>query len=526
VIHLHAKSLVLAYIYNKRIFKGMKILKPHILFIFIVLANSIAAQSLKFSPTEKYTSQNTIFEIIGKLDNKFFVYKTNSQTHKLNIYDNNLETVEVVKLDFVSNKTDNIDFIKLADKILFIWQYDKGSNIFCKGAYVDSKGKLIGSVFDLDSTRVGFLGNKVFYKTTWSEDRSKILVSKTSNRGDSYLMLTKVYDSTCKLLDSTRHIFELKNRQSYTDLQLANNGNIYFAKLKENARPEFVNNIELFIKPLYEKEVKLVNMPLNDIIVDEPFLKIDNINKNVVLTSFAYSKNGNTHGLYTALYNGDSAKFVKTAEHVFVDTLFKKMSTKGSYKTAFNNFFVKNLILRKDGGFLMIAEDYSKFQRFNNNGLNNFDNRYFNPYGFGSVSDYYMFNNGFNGGFRNFNDARDFTYSYNDIIIMGFDKTLNATFSNIINKNTQDVETDNFLSFTNVNAGRELHFVFLQKDNNREVLSNHALQPNGSIVRYSTIKSGENGFNFMPRLARQTGAKQILVPCVQRNTLAFAKIEF
>jgi hypothetical protein len=136
-----------------------------------------------------------------------------------------------------------------------------------------------------------------------------------------------------------------------------------------------------------------------------------------------------------------------------------------------------------------------------------------------------MFNNGMNGGFRNFNDQRDMTYSYNDIIITAFDKTLQPVWNNIINKSTQDIETDNYLSFCNANTGKELHFVFLQKDNNRQVLSNHSLQFNGTMQRNATIKSGENGFNFMPRLARQTGAKQLLVPCMQRNTLAFAKID-
>ena len=117
-------------------------------------------------------------------------------------------------------------------------------------------------------------------------------------------------------------------------------------------------------------------------------------------------------------------------------------------------------------------------------------------------------------------------YNYNDIITYSFTKDLQLQWSNVINKTTSDVETDNFLSFANMNAGAEIHFLFLQKDNNKQILSNHALQPNGSIIRYATLKSREAGYNFMPRLARQTGARQMIIPCIVRNNIAFAKIDF
>ena len=77
-----------------------------------------------------------------------------------------------------------------------------------------------------------------------------------------------------------------------------------------------------------------------------------------------------------------------------------------------------------------------------------------------------------------------------------------------------------------MNVGGEIHFLFLQKDNNRQILSNYAVQPDGSIKRYATLKGREAGYNFMPRLARQTGARQMLVPCIVRNNIAFAKIDF
>ena len=187
---------------------------------------------------------------------------------------------------------------------------------------------------------------------------------------------------------------------------------------------------------------------------------------------------------------------------------------------------IRNVILKKDGGFIVLTEEYYKQRRYGNtfnDRYNGFDSRYYNSY-----SDYYLYNRGYYGYYRPFNDGsgRDIVYNYNDVINFSFTKDLQLQWNNVINKTTSDIENDNFLSFTNMNAGGEIHFLFLQKDNNRQILSNYAVQPDGSIVRYPTLKGREAGYNFMPRLARQTGARQMLVPCIVRNNIAFAKIDF
>ena len=87
-------------------------------------------------------------------------------------------------------------------------------------------------------------------------------------------------------------------------------------------------------------------------------------------------------------------------------------------------------------------------------------------------------------------------------------------------------ETDNFLSYSVVNMGGELHYLYLLKDNNRQIISDNALQPNGEIKRYPTIRSGEKGFEFMPRLGKQVSANTVIIPCLTRNNIAFAKVFF
>ena len=507
----------------------MKYYLPLIIFsLFVTTADVCIAQTITYSEIEKADSRNMNFEILGNFSNNYLIYKNLNRRQNLTIYDNKMSIKEEIKLDFISDRTYNIDFITYPDHFLVVWQFEKGNTIYCKAASMNGAGKLMGGVMDLDTTKQGVFSNKTSYSFSWSEDKKKLLLYKIQTKSDVYNQLTKVYDENFTLLDSSRITLTYNdNREDFGDLQIDNEGTVLFTKIKENARQEYVNTLEIIFKKLKAQQLITVDIPLDKQLIQDPLIKIDNLNKNYIVNTFSYKKNGgNVDGILTAIINRDSLKLTKKTINIFDDSLRSKLSGKPDWRTAYDNLNIRNIILKKDGGFIALTEEYYKQRRFGNNfndGYNNFNSRYFNSY-----SDYYLYNRGYYGYYRPFNDGngRDVVYNYNDIINFSFNKDLKLQWSSVINKTTSDVENDNFLSFTNLNAGGEIYFLFLQKDNNRQILSNHALQPDGNIKRYATLKGREAGYNFMPRLSRQTGAKQMIVPCIVRNNIAFAKIDF
>ena len=498
----------------------MKYYLPLIIFsLFVTTADVCIAQTITYSEIEKADSRNMNFEILGNFSNNYLIYKNLNRRQNLTIYDNKMSIKEEIKLDFISDRTYNIDFITYPDHFLVVWQFEKGNTIYCKAASMNGAGKLMGVVMDLDTTKQGVFSNKTSYSFSWSEDKKKLLLYKIQTKSDVYNQLTKVYDENFTLLDSSRITLTYNdNREDFGDLQIDNEGTVLFTKIKENARQEYVNTLEIIFKKLKAQQLITVDIPLDKQLIQDPLIKIDNLNKNYIVNTL--------DGILTAIINRDSLKLTKKTINIFDDSLRSKLSGKPDWRTAYDNLNIRNIILKKDGGFIALTEEYYKQRRFGNNfndGYNNFNSRYFNSY-----SDYYLYNRGYYGYYRPFNDGngRDVVYNYNDIINFSFNKDLKLQWSSVINKTTSDVENDNFLSFTNLNAGGEIYFLFLQKDNNRQILSNHALQPDGNTKRYATLKGREAGYNFMPRLSRQTGAKQMIVPCIVRNNIAFAKIDF
>ena len=51
------------------------------------------------------------------------------------------------------------------------------------------------------------------------------------------------------------------------------------------------------------------------------------------------------------------------------------------------------------------------------------------------------------------------------------------------------------------------------------------LRLDGQITRNPTLKNLDKGYEFMPKYGKQVSASQMIVPCLYRNIICFAKIE-
>lgn len=77
-----------------------------------------------------------------------------------------------------------------------------------------------------------------------------------------------------------------------------------------------------------------------------------------------------------------------------------------------------------------------------------------------------------------------------------------------------------------MNVGSEINFLYIEKEKNAQIISNQSISTYGKSYRYPTLKSREAGYQFMPRLSKQVGLKEVIMPSVYRGEICFAKIEF
>ncbi len=498
-----------------------------IFFIFFIIPQDITAQEIIYSDFNNEDNKDMSFEILGKMNGTYIIYKNIRWKHVLAIYDNEMHIKKSIRLKFVPDKTFNIDFITYPDHFYMIYQYEKNNIVYCKGVKMDTEGKKLTEPVDLDTTRINILADNKIYNTIYSQDKQKIMIYKILRKNQKITIATRLFDANLDMIDSTRHISDYDDRKDiYSELLLDNEGNFVYTK---GAKGKFLTNIswlEIVCRKPGEKDPKSLIIDLKDSYIDETIVKIDNLNKHYIFNSFFYTHDpGNIKGLFTMVIDAVKIDTIKSAFNVFPDSLRAKVNSDGLYKAAFDNLFIRQAIVKKNGGFILTTEDYSSQTRSNpNNSWNRSNYLYNSPY---SSNDYYLSSPAY-GYYRpqsSFSNWQDVRYYYDNILILSLDANLNMQWNTIIPKVQSDDEVDNFLSFSTMNVGAEIHFLYNQGER-KQIISNQSILPDGELKRYPTLKSREAGYEFMTRHAKQVGYKEVIIPCIYHTNIAFAKVNF
>ena len=109
-----------------------------------------------------------------------------------------------------------------------------------------------------------------------------------------------------------------------------------------------ITKITLFSKEINASNVSFTDLKVPGIFLDELNVKMDNINKRFVIVSF-YSKQrrGNVDGLYACYWDQSKSK-EQTNIVSFSDELRAEAKGDNNLKSAFNDYFLRNIILKKD----------------------------------------------------------------------------------------------------------------------------------------------------------------------------------
>jgi len=58
------------------------------------------------------------------------------------------------------------------------------------------------------------------------------------------------------------------------------------------------------------------------------------------------------------------------------------------------------------------------------------------------------------------------------------------------------------------------------------LLREPSITPTGEMTRNPTLKNRDRGYEFMPKYGKQVSARKMIIPCMYRSYICFAKVEF
>jgi len=498
-----------------------------LLVLFTFSYNQIAAQLISYSEPDRDDARDINFEIMGKMSGNILVYKNYRDLHYITLFDAQMKQVDKVRLDFLPDHVFNADFLQYPDFFYLFYQYQKRSIVYCMAVKIDAQGKKIGEPVQLDTTDLSYSMSNKIYTILNSEDKQKVMVLKVDSHNEKvHYVTTCLFDKSLALIHKSRINVQMPERNDYiTEFQLDNDGDLACVKASGTAQNDNINKLVLLQKPALSDELSSTDLHLSNLYLDDVRLKVDNYNKHYLISSFhSKQRRGNIDGLFCYLFDKNQHKEILNTSIVFNDELRSEAHSEGSVKMAFNDYFLRNIIMKKDGGFIVAAESVYTSSR-NNGNMNRWD--YFgSPYG---SSGFYNYGSPYSYAYpwNRYNSFNNVTRYYADnVAVLSLDVNGKMEWSNIIRKSQYDDNSDNFIGYGLMNTGGDIHFLFNVQEKRDMIFTDQSITPEGQIVRSPTMKNLGKGYDFMPRQIKQTGSRQIIVPCQYRSYICFAKVDF
>ncbi len=513
---------------SQKIYFNNRSMKNIVLFFLLFFSATVAlSQQITYSQPESEDVRSLDFEIMGKISNNFLVYKNIRNRYAISIYDNSMKLKQRVNLDFIPDKTLNVDFVAYPEFAYLIYQYQKKNILYCMAAKIDGNGNILKEPFQLDTTYISFFADNKIYSTINSENKSRIMVYKIQKKNDKFNFTTSLFDDSLQLLNKTRIETSFEDHKDvFSDFFVDDDGNFVFTQSTKSGSRDYLESASLIRKSPFSDSFASQPLNLDGHYLDEIKLKVDNINDHYLINSLYYqNKRGNVEGLYTAVWDKNTNAFASQNFAPMNDSVRSMAKNDGGTKFALNNFFIRDVILKKDGGFILAAEDHSTQSR--GNPWNRYDYLYGYPYSYNSYylysPSYYWYSGRPRGYYNNSSQVR---YYFDNIIILNLDNTGKLVWSNVIHKSQFDDNTDNYLSYNTMLTGGQLHFVFNELERRTQLINDQSVSADGKVTRYPPLRSLDRGYEFMPRYAKQVSSSQLIVPCTYRNYICFAKIEY
>ncbi|MFL9484774.1 hypothetical protein ACI6Q2_18465 [Chitinophagaceae bacterium LWZ2-11] len=508
-------------------------MKKSILIIFLCAIGFVSAshaQSIVYSEPDRDDARNMDYDIMGKMNGNFLIYKNYRGTYYITVYDNDMKAVDKIKLDYLPDRILSSSFLQYPDYFYMFYQYQKRNTVYAMAVKIDGTGKKIGNPVQLDTTDINYNTNSKIYTFLNSDDKQRLLVFKINSKNEKlHYLTTSLFDKNLNLDKKALIGIPMSEKNEFlTEFQLGNDGDLVCIKASGSNQNDNITKISLMSKPALSDSVYFSDIKMPNIFLDDIRIKIDNVNNHYLVASFfSKQKRGNVDGLYCYLWDKQQQAPILNLAAPFSDELRAEAKGESNTKTAFNDYFLRNIVMKKDGGFVFAAESvYTSSRGSNYNRWDYFGNPY---YGVGGFNSYYS--SPYGGGYypwdRYNNSFYNITRYYADnIVMLSFDVTGKPEWSNIIRKSQYDDNSDNFIGYGVLNSGSQIHFLFNVQEKRQTILTDQVITPEGEIVRTPTLKNLDRGYDFMPRHSKQTGSRQIIIPCEYRNYVCFAKIDY
>lgn len=475
----------------------------------LLLPIAIFSQTISYSIPKKLSSKTPDFRILGKNKEGMLVYKYGKE-HVIEAYSNNLNMRWSKSLAFKRPVTDVRRMVIYPEKTLaFYLSADKERSVL----YVEkwnSKFQGESDAIALDTLRADKFEVESLVRVAPSQNQSKIVSYYpvfTSGDDPDYLRMT-LTDADMNLLVKHNIPLEkngrsLKLRKVFPD----NAGNVFVLLEDESKQVKKGATTDAFTIRMMESEthaLREIDFRFQRPVFKKLFLETDNVNHTLIATGLYTDDVGEeAQGYFYTAYHLDSNRITVNQYVKFSSEIIFEVTGKDTSKnvSGFYSFEVHDLVLRFDGGAIIVAE--SRFDTEESMQVPSFT-----P----SIGP----------SFRTINISY-----YNDILLISVKPDGTLEWSQVLKKKQISEDDDGFFSSYMMATGAEkLHFIYNEEIYHKTSVSDYAVNKRGEFERKYMLNAGDKNVMLTPKLGKQISSNEAVIPSYKRSYLSFVKFTY
>ncbi len=486
-------------------------LNLNFLAIALIFSDFLGAQSIEWGNPQKIKTKNLFTQIIGETPSGLFVLRCKNSDFSSELiiekYKNNLTQDLSISLPLSVNGL--VERVLLINNELYVYISAKNINsntIDILAQKMDENLKIVGTPVVVCS----------FPTATYLEKRKIQIKSNAAKTMVGIMFLTRAIDGEGSKLNvygyqgATQQIFgrqfsiESANKNIFiTAFDLDNEGNAFvlidFPKTEEKGG---LDTRAFYLYSYYPDADKMFAYELGnaEMFIEELAMTINNFNKTISVFGFYSAAEGkDVNGYFYQRYSTNTKETLLRYQSLVQPEIIEKLlSMKADkYAQGLNNFYIRKLIPRSDGGILVAAEKYTRTeQRYN-----------------------YYLNNMPMEGVR-------IIYNYDDVAILSINADGSIHFTDVVRKKQSAVGEIGNAGITIIPTQDFVHVLYnseLDKDGNVML---HSVNYQGRVEEKILIKNTNFNISLVPYEFRQVSASSLVAATIRDKLFTLVRIKF
>ena len=443
---------------------------------------------------------NFAYDILPNIADHIIFYHDRGVEHNFEIYDQNLRYISAIQPEFEKKNILPTGVLAMDSAFHFYYTFREGSNIIFKAIAYDKK------VSVLDSTTYNVKDKKIVSSNprfAYSKDKSKVLIF-TPN--EQFLNLQLIDNKTLEIIyDFNLLVNGINLKNDFEKLVVSNDGEIFMITRKASMWKRrdaygfnlirIVDKDNIFLHIFTPESDEISNLKMD----------YDDKNKRIVLAGFTTAGDeSKTNGYFG--FSMIPSQLPEEAEIIinrFTPEFASEVSGKKNKRIKeLDGFQIQDLILRMDGGVIIVAESVREFTR---------RSQMVEPGQFGN-----------NMPVRGFID-----YYHEDLVLLATFPEGKEHWKKILFKK-QFSQDDNaiYSSYFIVKTPSQIRLIYNDEIKNSNTVSEYVIDPTGNFERRSVLSTEYQNLKLRFRDAIQIGPSSLIIPSEKQSKINLVKIDY